>query len=179
MLSPQCLAAGRFTARHDLKCVHYPLLDCSRPLPCHAQLWDRMPLALPPISRRASMFPEAIFDATLTFCPTKYEGRRSSPAPLNTDSWLARSVLQKALRRGMTDLALSAAAQLHLLDRRTLWRRLIVTALEDLGPQEFGTIAAVVCAARNSGWRTRSGRLANNRGANLACMRRHAQSSCE
>lgn len=104
------------------------------------------------------MFPETIFDACLDRLTDDLRGREA-PAPirLTADSWLARSVLQKAIRRGMLDLALSAAAQLVVIDRRTLWRRLIVTALEDLGPQEFDTTAAIVCAARKSDWRSQMG----------------------
>ena len=101
------------------------------------------------------MFPETIFDAVLDDLTDELRGRATpAPIPLATDSWVARSVLQKAIRRGMLELALSAAAQLVVIDRRTLWRRLIVTALEDLGPQEFETTSAIVCAARNSGWRS-------------------------
>lgn len=104
------------------------------------------------------MFPETIFDAKLDRLADDLRGRNVPiPTPLNTDSWLARSVLQKAIRRGMLELALSAAAQLVIIDRRTLWRRLIVTALEDLGPQEFETTTAIVCAARNSRWRSQMG----------------------
>ena len=104
------------------------------------------------------MFPETIFDAKLDRLADDLRGRNVPiPTPLNIDSWLARSVFQKAIRRGMLDLALGAAAQLVIIDRRTLWRRLIVTALEDLGPQEFETTTAIVCAARNFRWRSQMG----------------------
>ncbi|WP_295209520.1 hypothetical protein [uncultured Brevundimonas sp.] len=104
------------------------------------------------------MFPETIFEASLDRLADDLRGREvPAPAPLNTDSWLARSVLQKAIRRGMVDLALSAAAQLLIIDRRTLWRRLLVTALEDLGPQELETTTAIVSAYRNSSWRSQIG----------------------
>ena len=104
------------------------------------------------------MFPETIFDAVLDDLTDELRDRATpAPIPLATDSWVARSVLQKAIRRGMLELALSAAAQLVIIDRRTLWRRLIVTAFEDLGPQEFGTTTAIVCAAGNSGWRSQVG----------------------
>jgi hypothetical protein len=71
--------------------------------------------------------------------------------PLPCDSWIARSVMQKAIRRGMLELALRAAAQLSLIDRRTLWRRLLITALEDLGPRHLETTARIVF-----GWSARS-----------------------
>lgn len=53
--------------------------------------------------------------------------------PLETDSFVARSVLQKAIRRGLFDIAISAAVTLLEADGSVLWRRLLVTALEDIG----------------------------------------------
>ena len=104
------------------------------------------------------MFPHTIFDANLDRLADDLR-RSEVPAaiPLIADSWLARSVLQKAIRRGMLGLALSAAAQLVVIERGALWRRLIVTALEDLGPQEFETTAAIVSAAQSPGWRSKVG----------------------
>jgi hypothetical protein len=75
------------------------------------------------------------------------------PAPLVTNTWIARSAMQKAIRRGMTDLALRAAATLFALDRRTLWRRLLVTALEDQGVGETDLLARMVAASRDRTWR--------------------------
>ena len=104
------------------------------------------------------MFPEILFDASLDLLADDLRDREvPASVPLHADSWLARSVLQKAIRRGILDLALGAAAQLLVIDRRTLWRRLIVTSLEDLGPNEFETTAAIVCAARNTSWRAQVG----------------------
>ena len=80
-----------------------------------------------------------------------------APDPLVTDSWVARSVMQKAIRRGMLALALRAAAQLLVLDRRVLWRRLLVTALEDLGPGQADLAARISAASRDSAWRARQG----------------------
>ena len=84
---------------------------------------------------------------------------RATPAadPLVTDSWVARSIMQKAIRRGMLALALRAAAQLLVLDRRVLWRRLLVTALEDLGPGQADLAARISAASRDSAWRAREG----------------------
>lgn len=79
--------------------------------------------------------------------------------PLPCDSWIARSVMQKCIRRGMLEFALRAAAQLALIDRRTLWRRLLITALEDLGPKHLETTAKIVF-----GWSAR-GRLSPRSGA--------------
>lgn len=80
-----------------------------------------------------------------------------TPNPLVADSWVARSVMQKAIRRGMLALALRAAAQLLVLDRRVLWRRLLVTALEDLGPGQADLAARISAASCDSAWRARQG----------------------
>lgn len=86
---------------------------------------------------------------------------RARPTPaadqLPVDSWVARSAMQKAIRRGMLTLALRAAAQLLVLDRRVLWRRLLVTALEDLGPGQADLTARISAASRDRGWRARHG----------------------
>ena len=79
------------------------------------------------------------------------------PDPLRVDTYLARSVMQKAIRRGMTDLALRAAAELSTTDPRVMWRRLLVTALEDLGPGEADTTARIAFASRDRQWRLQHG----------------------
>ena len=48
-------------------------------------------------------------------------------------TWLASALLQKAIRRGYTDLALAAAGTLLQDDSAKLWRRLSVIAVEDVG----------------------------------------------
>ncbi len=101
---------------------------------------------------------EVVFDAVLDALALELrEHSAPVPDPLPCDTWIGRSVLQKAIRRGMLRLALGAAAQLLLIDKRALWRRLLVTALEDLGPHEMGTTARIVAAARNSRWRSQVG----------------------
>lgn len=104
------------------------------------------------------MFPETLFDFVLEQLAAELNARPTpAPDPLPTDSWIARSVMQKAIRRGMTVLALRAAAQLAILDKRALWRRLLVTALEDLGPGEVDTTARIVGAMRDHRWRGQMG----------------------
>ncbi len=44
--------------------------------------------------------------------------------PLNISPWLAMSLMQKAIRRGREELALSAAATLLHISPERLWRRL-------------------------------------------------------
>ena len=104
------------------------------------------------------MFPNLICDFVLENLATELEERRTPMFdPLRVDSWIARSVMQKAIRRGMGDLACRAAAQLLLIDQRTLWRRLLITAMEDLGPAEINTTARIVAAWRNRSWRSHVG----------------------
>jgi hypothetical protein len=104
------------------------------------------------------MFPESLFDFVLEQFADELSGlTRPMPAPLQTDSFLARSVMQKATRRGMTDLALRAAATLVTTDRRVLWRRLLVTALEDLGVGEIDLLARITSAYRDREWRAQMG----------------------
>lgn len=72
--------------------------------------------------------------------------------PLHTDSFIARSAFQKAIRRGDQRTALRAAATLMELDPDVLWKRLLVTAMEDIGVGEFDLLAKIVVA---QGKRTR------------------------
>lgn len=72
--------------------------------------------------------------------------------PLSTDSFIARSAFQKAIRRGDQRTALRAAATLMELDPDVLWKRLLVTSLEDIGVGEFDLLAKIVIA---QGKRTR------------------------
>lgn len=58
------------------------------------------------------------------------------PAPLDCDSYVARSAMQKAIRRGLRKLALRAAATICQTDSKIAWRRLLVTLLEDVGTHQ-------------------------------------------
>ncbi len=62
------------------------------------------------------------------------------PRPFQCDSFIARSVMQKAIRRGDARTALRAAATITRYDPKVVWRRLLVTVLEDIGPHEAGLI---------------------------------------
>lgn len=104
------------------------------------------------------MFEDELFAYVLELLTGEIAARPTPPPdPLRVDSWFARSVMQKAIRRGMTALALRAAAQLLILDARVLWRRLLVTALEDLGPGEADLMARIVAAMRSKAWRDAHG----------------------
>lgn len=65
------------------------------------------------------------------------------PEPMPGDKWLLSSVMQKSIRRGEVQIAISAAASLWRQDRNTLFRRLITIAPEDVA---IGDIEAVVQA---------------------------------
>jgi len=68
------------------------------------------------------------------------------PRPLLCDSFIARSVLQKAIRRGDCELSLRAASTLMTQNSAVIWRRLLVTALEDLGIHEFTLLVKIAAA---------------------------------
>jgi hypothetical protein len=84
---------------------------------------------------------------------------REIPRPpcLATDSFIARSLLQKAIRRGLPEIALQAASTLLVLDARVLWRRLLVTTLEDLGIGQADLLTRLLAAKRESKWRSSVG----------------------
>lgn len=104
------------------------------------------------------MFEDDVIAYVLDMLAADIASRPTPPAkPLRVDSYLARSIMQKAIRRGMTDLALRAAGQLLATDPRVLWRRLLVTAMEDLGPGEADTTARIAFAQRDRTWRRTSG----------------------
>ena len=70
---------------------------------------------------------------------------KTSVAPVaisrGANRWLLASLLQKAIRRGQSDLALGAALVLLENDPPRLWRRLMTVALEDVG---IGDLAVAV-----------------------------------
>jgi hypothetical protein len=71
--------------------------------------------------------------------------------PLPVSPWVAMSLLQKAVRRGRADLAISAAATLLVNDPDRLWRRLGGIAFEDIGlgdPCTVGLVSAALAGKR-------------------------------
>lgn len=93
---------------------------------------------------------EQLKDQTVGFTPP-YEFH-SLP-----DQWIALSLLQKAIRRGDTVQALRAADFLHSFDYRTLWRRLVVIAWEDIGLGNLHLCFMVTAAAGSKRWREANG----------------------
>jgi hypothetical protein len=71
--------------------------------------------------------------------------------------WRASSAMQKAIRRGLTDIAERMAWGLHALDHEYLWRRLPVVAVEDIGVANIPLVAAVLWVSGKVKWREQNG----------------------
>jgi replication-associated recombination protein RarA len=65
---------------------------------------------------------------------------------MDVSPWLAMSALQKAIRRGREDLALSAAATLLRDAPEKLWRRIGCIAFEDVGVASLETVGLATLA---------------------------------
>ena len=72
---------------------------------------------------------------------------------ISRDPWVAASLMQKAVRRGMGDVAEVAAHALFRLRGRAVWRRLVVVAVEDVGIGDVNSVVRTVELAGNSGAR--------------------------
>jgi hypothetical protein len=68
------------------------------------------------------------------------QGKPPTPRPMDVSPWVAMSAMQKAIRRGREDLALSAAATLLRDAPDKLWRRLGCIAYEDGGVAALDTV---------------------------------------
>ena len=77
--------------------------------------------------------------------------------PLPCNKWLASSAMQKAIRRGDTEIAHRAAATLLLLDPVMLRRRLLVVAAEDVGLGDPVAMSQVSAAMADNRWRRNRG----------------------
>ena len=64
--------------------------------------------------------------------------------PHDISPWLAMSLMQKAIRRGDIPYALRSAATLLESSPERLWRRLCVTAFEDIGVADTETVSLVM-----------------------------------
>ncbi|MES2341637.1 MAG: hypothetical protein V4597_08165 [Pseudomonadota bacterium] len=71
-------------------------------------------------------------------------------APLQCDRWIARSALQKAVRRGEGAMAQRAALNLLENDPRSAWRALVIVGLEDVGFGSWTALSEVVALAQSS-----------------------------
>ena len=77
--------------------------------------------------------------------------------PLDVGPYVAMSLMQKAIRRGRRDLALRSAATLLDDSPPRLWRRLCVTAYEDVGVADFDAVSLVTAALQGKSWRAEIG----------------------
>ena len=91
-------------------------------------------------------------------------GKPPTPRSLDVSPCLAMSIMEKAIRRGREDLALSAAATLLRDAPERLWRRIGCIAYEDLGVANLETVGG----ARDRG----AGGKASSRLARRAMGRR-------
>lgn len=66
--------------------------------------------------------------------------------PLPCDRWIARSCLQKAIRRGNGELAVRALANLFLHGPKAVWRHLTIIALEDVGVADIPLLSRIIAA---------------------------------
>ena len=65
---------------------------------------------------------------------------------IGCDKWVLASGMQKSIRRGDQKLTVSFALSLSNADRRMLWRRLMITVFEDIGPANPALVQEVVAA---------------------------------
>jgi hypothetical protein len=68
------------------------------------------------------------------------------PSPLKISPWLAMSLLQKAIRRGESELAQHAAATLLLIAPDRLWRRCGAAAFQEIGVADLQTVSLATAA---------------------------------
>lgn len=83
--------------------------------------------------------------------------REPIPAPLKISPWLAMSLLQKAIRRGESELAQRAAATLLLIAPDRLWRRSCAAAFEEVGVADLQTVSIATAALAGQKYRATIG----------------------
>jgi hypothetical protein len=95
---------------------------------------------------------------TGNFCPeTPGLGARHFPSLAGFDAWLLMSAVQKAIRRGDADLAENAVSALWRLRGKSVWRRLVIIAFEDIGVASVDAMIAT-CADRLTAFTVAPGR---------------------
>jgi hypothetical protein len=85
------------------------------------------------------------------------QGKPPTPRPMDASPWLAMSVLQKAIRRGREDLALSAATTLLRDAPDKLWRRIGCIAFEDIGVASLEAVGLATVALAGKRYRAALG----------------------
>jgi hypothetical protein len=84
--------------------------------------------------------PIILNDARQCLADEIFAYREPEPSPLKISPWLAMSLLQKAIRRGESQLGQHAAATLLLIAPDRLWRRCGAAAFEEIGVESVGSI---------------------------------------
>lgn len=79
--------------------------------------------------------------------------------PEISDRWMLASNLQKAIRLGLTEVALATTARLLQVDEPYLWRRLPVVGFEDVGPGSFERCLEVLRLFRRTALHRRFGSI--------------------
>ena len=87
-----------------------------------------------------SHFRESLYKSTLD-CPDV-----SQLLPLDSDKYIAMSLLQKAIRRGGFGFAYSSALTLLNLNDRAFWKRMCVIVFEDIGIANIDLVGRVTIA---------------------------------
>ena len=77
--------------------------------------------------------------------------------PFEVSPWAAMSLLQKAIRRGRTELAIRAAATLLRDTPDRLWRRIPIVAAEDIGVADLETLTLATAAVSGKLFRAKIG----------------------
>ena len=75
------------------------------------------------------------------------------PDNLQADKWVLASAFQKTIRRGDIKTAQSSAVSLFQNDKQMLFRRIMVTALEDIGVGDISVATEVIAASADAKWR--------------------------
>lgn len=88
-----------------------------------------------------------------TACDEFEELLRSTPLPEparlppSISPWVAASLLQKAIRRGIGPLAMAASVALLTASPERLWKRLVVISIEDVGVGGIDVVYQTIAAA--------------------------------
>lgn len=99
------------------------------------------------------MFDE-ISEFFLTQVPVLIESDKTERAPEKVyfpDKWIAASCLQKAIRRGHTNMAVTAFNALAALDLRMCKRRIAIIALEDIGLSDIELVGLTLFICLKNG----------------------------
>jgi hypothetical protein len=83
--------------------------------------------------------------------------REPKQSPIKISPWLAMSLLQKAIRRGESQLAHNAASTLLLIAPDRLWRRCGAAAFEEIGIADLEIVSLVTAAITGKQYRATLG----------------------